>query len=274
MCGETCAAVSSSPKMNGLSPRVRGNPPMLMNGSISTRSIPACAGKPKRSATARVIVWVYPRVCGETPNTPRAARMAIGLSPRVRGNRVPLSAFSSSWRSIPACAGKPQTLPGPPGWLSVYPRVCGETSRCEYGMSATVGLSPRVRGNHPGRPACGTTGGSIPACAGKPQAARPAFADSTVYPRVCGETYLRRMVRLYVGGLSPRVRGNPLRAFVTALYDGSIPACAGKPVHRHRLAFLWPVYPRVCGETFFVPYKLMHTYGLSPRVRGNHDCVA
>ena len=50
----------------GLSPRVRGNPgrhPFYRKGD---RSIPACAGEPKRG---RWFIWadeVYPRVCGGT----------------------------------------------------------------------------------------------------------------------------------------------------------------------------------------------------------------
>ena len=51
----------------------------------------------------------------------------MGLSPRVRGNRVSTQEKSYSIGSIPACAGEPNpelTLAAVSG---VYPRVCGGT---------------------------------------------------------------------------------------------------------------------------------------------------
>ena len=72
-------------------------------------------------------------------------------------------------------------------------------------------------------------------------------------------------------GLSPRVRGNQLIETRSIDRLGSIPACAGEP-----WAPAWPrrprwVYPRVCGGTVITAQTDMLDYGLSPRVRGNHD---
>ena len=73
-----------------------------------------------------------------------------------------------------------------------------------------------------------------------------------------------------VGGLSPRVRGNPLSRRRTAAARGSIPACAGEPTIATPFRRTAAVYPRVCGGTGFAWRIPTPGKGLSPRVRGNH----
>ena len=70
-------------------------------------------------------------------------------------------------------------------------------------------------------------------------------------------------------GLSPRVRGNPLRARKRGLDAGSIPACAGEPCLRSLPPLTNEVYPRVCGGTVLTDPSALKLDGLSPRVRGN-----
>ena len=70
-------------------------------------------------------------------------------------------------------------------------------------------------------------------------------------------------------GLSPRVRGNPMRGMVATYCSGSIPACAGEPNEGHGGNILLRVYPRVCGGTTAAESQEQATTGLSPRVRGN-----
>ena len=110
---------------------------------------------------------------------------------------------------------------------------------------------------------------SIPACAGEPHYHGFQPCDCAVYPRVCGGTdYYHDLLRAYVG-LSPRVRGNPLRQDPSTGRPRSIPACAGEPLYAIFSSSEFRVYPRVCGGT---PISRCHTlwmYGLSPRVRGN-----
>ena len=50
-----------------------------------------------------------------------------------------------------------------------------------------------------------------------------------VYPRVCGGTVHAGLKRAGEKGLSPRVRGNPVRQGRDADAKRSIPACAGEP---------------------------------------------
>ena len=50
-----------------------------------------------------------------------------GLSPRVRGNRLPHLFHRQMRRSIPACAGEPSQDLYERIMETVYPRVCGGT---------------------------------------------------------------------------------------------------------------------------------------------------
>ena len=93
---------------------------------------------------------------------------ACGLSPRVRGNRMPSAVKRQVSGSIPACAGEPGR-PQPLHRISrVYPRVCGGTVLIAGSEWYGHGLSPRVRGNLAYEFHILNCAGSIPACAGEP----------------------------------------------------------------------------------------------------------
>ena len=107
VCGGTRYCRPWPGRGRGLSPRVRGNRWTTIPTWQHMRSIPACAGEPRGSMSARGLDEVYPRVCGGTADSPESRREADGLSPRVRGNHV-LRRFSGlDGGSIPACAGEP-----------------------------------------------------------------------------------------------------------------------------------------------------------------------
>ncbi len=188
VCGGTsvlrCRALPSS----GLSPRVRGNPTMPTDGISEGGSIPACAGEPARQLIGQVRVAVYPRVCGGTARVGLPGDAGVGLSPRVRGNRLSVLASSPAKGSIPACAGEPAERGGQMGTPRVYPRVCGGTYSSTAFPRWRPGLSPRVRGNHPAIAPRQQEEGSIPACAGEPPSGRRWQGWCRVYPRVCGGT--------------------------------------------------------------------------------------
>ena len=139
VCGGTCTGPSRARRAGGLSPRVRGNHPTLLGSGTLRRSIPACAGEPTSLPTFRACLWVYPRVCGGTTTAPAPRLHSPGLSPRVRGNRRPLSLPRPPERSIPACAGEPPLPAFTTRARNVYPRVCGGTSK----RSFFVATSPR-----------------------------------------------------------------------------------------------------------------------------------
>ena len=71
-------------------------------------------------------------------------------------------------RSIPACAGEPDSLVSPAIVGEVYPRVCGGTIYALVSHAIHNGLSPRVRGNQFVDTLADQIYRSIPACAGEP----------------------------------------------------------------------------------------------------------
>ena len=249
VCGGTRRITGTERVIEGLSPRVRGNPYLPSGRPPRRRSIPACAGEPACAPPRQHRGAVYPRVCGGTANGIRDTEIAGGLSPRVRGNPRGARRQDAGRRSIPACAGEPRAAfrrsPSP----MVYPRVCGGTHVSARPETKSVGLSPRVRGNRGRRRRWSGATGSIPACAGEPRRHRPPGWSAWVYPRVCGGTDLPIAPLQRYAGLSPRVRGN--RSLSTGAENAgrSIPACAGEPRGMVSQDVRREVYPRVCGGT-------------------------
>ena len=253
VCGGTRCPLPFPLRREGLSPRVRGNLPVPRPSPGSWRSIPACAGEPRKGTNDGHSAKVYPRVCGGTAQSAQRGGTGAGLSPRVRGNQPSDPCVGHRSRSIPACAGEP----------AAQEKAVAEAHRRE------VGLSPRVRGNLHWEGCAHSVRGSIPACAGEPRQPSAGRAPATVYPRVCGGTAARKDMYRTALGLSPRVRGN--RDRVRSLYAGgrSIPACAGEPRCWTAGHAAPRVYPRVCGGTSQRGIADYLVSGLSPRVRGN-----
>ena len=187
----------------------------------------------------------------------------------MRGNPKEPVPRRSIERTIPACAGEPQSLVIVSSLVMDYPRVCGGTSCRAFKENCRKGLSPRVRGN-PGRStACDLTAGTIPACAGEPLTFARPLLPGRDYPRVCGGTAYLCSAIASRQGLSPRVRGNLPHGQEGHRDKGTIPACAGEPICRHFSMAARKDYPRVCGGTTAKPRRAYSSKGLSPRVRGN-----
>ena len=269
VCGGTAGLYDGTNFYWGLSPRVRGNRSSRPSAVPRRGSIPACAGEPRRCSRSGGQREVYPRVCGGTPAGLTEPQQAQGLSPRVRGNRIRHLRATPAAGSIPACAGEPYAIQRPGSCARVYPRVCGGTANAFQLPYSGQGLSPRVRGNLHFLAVRDEDDGSIPACAGEPTPGSMIRPSRTVYPRVCGGTPLPIHGRTALGGLSPRVRGNPGPVPEHVDEAGSIPACAGEPRGRARTGCPSRVYPRVCGGTGYRASNPANGEGLSPRVRGN-----
>ena len=188
-------------------------------------------------------------MCGGTEYLQNDTAPHMGLSPRVRGNRLHFWREFHRDGSIPACAGEPMASKSFNRITTVYP--------------------PRVRGNRVAGGGGATVTGSIPACAGEPGHGRRCCPLSAVYPRVCGGTYQIHRRRILPKGLSPRVRGNHIRPNCHCKHRRSIPACAGEPQEMEEDVEIDEVYPRVCGGTTSTSSYFSHDNGLSPRVRGN-----
>ena len=267
-CGGTSSRGLDLGQEEGLSPRVRGNPPALDECSGGNRSIPARAGEPQYDDI------VHPH--GE------------GLSPRVRGEPLQPTISAARMTVYPARAGEPLPAKSVTCCKSVYPRACGGTLLSSRHLWKNIGLSPRVRGNpyqlQPYQHGCGSIPRvrgnhilphyrqdngrsiprvrgnhfqtlsehaemrSIPARAGEPPSRHLPGYIARVYPRACGGTITAFLHVEASTGLSPRVRGNLRKPYRHAHVNGSIPARAGEPnIHRCSARYR-EVYPRACGE--------------------------
>ena len=69
-------------------------------------------------------------------------------------------------------------------------------------------------------------------------------------------------------GSSPRVRGKLTPQVRRYIYNGLIPACAGKTTAERAQVGAGGAHPRVCGENVLVADRAARRWGSSPRVRG------
>ena len=228
-CGGTQHVAGRQLRVEGLSPRVRGNPPARLNTYRMGGSIPARAGEPNLCSVEPHYPGVYPRACGGTETSQPLNSRATGLSPRVRGNPMATSWNLLGLRSIPARAGEPVPFVTPATATEVYPRACGGTDDATWRDIDSQGLSPRVRGNLTITTITVARAGSIPARAGEPVPMYPRRIPARVYPRACGGTQELPRLPLRSEGLSPRVRGNLNSPLGDDLLIRSIPARAGEP---------------------------------------------
>ena len=133
----------------------------------------------------------------------------------------------------------------------------------------TLGLSPRLRGNHCTVNVAPPNIGSIPAPAGEPPVRPLTSPTPRVYPRACGGTSFKLRHGEQTHGLSPRLRGNPTACPRGSLTARSIPAPAGEPQQPPAPPGIPSVYPRACGGTRKEAMIMTRYTGLSPRLRGN-----
>ena len=106
-CGGTYDPTTYPNIRVGLSPRMRGNRGVLSPAASLPGSIPAHAGEPYRLIRHGTSAKVYPRACGGTESISKNRLEAMGLSPRMRGNRPLGHTHRVVEGSIPAHAGEP-----------------------------------------------------------------------------------------------------------------------------------------------------------------------
>ena len=172
----------------GLSPRERGNRDRLLVARGEFGTIPARAGEPRGTCGAGRRSGDYPRASGGTTWKTLTPPEREGLSPRERGNlrRSPCAEVNDG--TIPARAGEPCPQPVRPGRRRDYPRASGGTTHSERFSDASMGLSPRERGNQFPQVSQVFAKGTIPARAGEP-VRRPWWSTSARdYPRASGGT--------------------------------------------------------------------------------------
>jgi hypothetical protein len=172
---------------------------------------------------------------------------------------------------VPACAGEPRPRGSLAPDAGAYPRMRGGTAKLFDVGLVFGGLSPHARGNRRVVRIRFKWVGPIPACAGEPGPAALSFVPIWAYPRMRGGTSPPLAPPVWLLGLSPHARGNPLQAVSVPVLPGPIPACAGEPPPSvHSGAVGW-AYPRMRGGTCELTGDDPALLGLSPHARGNRD---
>ena len=110
--------------------------------------------------------------------------------------------------------------------------------------------------------------GITPAYAGKSPTTSRSFSLSRDHPRLCGEKFKRFLVKCFILGSPPPMRGKEKAASYCAKRFGITPAYAGKRfAKQYRRSIDWD-HPRLCGEKVVsLPVKL-RTWGSPPPMRG------
>ncbi len=152
--------------------------------------------------------------------------------------------------------------------MRVYPRGCGELYQTPRPLCATRGLSPWVRGTLLPRIKRPFTRRFIPVGAGNSIASSSVRPVTPVYPRGCGELCVTVFPYNRGFGLSPWVRGTPVRYHPTPTNRRFIPVGAGNSAIIMISSCGVSVYPRGCGELAFQLATSNTHDGLSPWVRG------
>ena len=106
-CGGTYLLEQLVYSGEGLSPRVRGNPPVIVQLRVPRRTIPARTGEPIEGSKPARLIEDYPRAYGGTKTGRTHQLPQEGLSPRVRGNRDDEDYQPPRARTIPARTGEP-----------------------------------------------------------------------------------------------------------------------------------------------------------------------
>ena len=269
MCGGAITFDAAHKMLQGPSPRVRGSHDSAEYYTDGRGSIPACAGEPGPSRSRPVPRAVHPRVCGGASFACTVDGCTRGPSPRVRGSLHRVGRALAVCRSIPACAGEPETGRKKRKKKKVHPRVCGGARRPRPRPINDQGPSPRVRGSQQTRTLQKAARGSIPACAGEPTQVCRLLCFAKVHPRVCGGANNFLICSITSRGPSPRVRGSQRSIFSPFVQDGSIPACAGEPLPHDQIHPAFEVHPRVCGGARRCLLSYRRRSGPSPRVRGS-----
>ena len=150
----------------GLPPQVRGAHLSFMQDLYLYGLTPAGAGSTSELHARFVLVWAYPRRCGEHLLAGRELLARRGLPPQVRGALLWVVSGSMAGGLTPAGAGSTGlvTLAGVSGWA--YPRRCGEHLSPATDPRLRKGLPPQVRGALHANAVDAVLGGLTPAGAG------------------------------------------------------------------------------------------------------------
>ena len=157
----------------GSSPLTRGKRQSTGPSRVTSRLIPAHAGKTFQRRSFRVPSAAHPRSRGENTISLSGPSVTAGSSPLTRGKPASGSAFGQRSGLIPAHAGKTWKNSLRSIALLAHPRSRGENLSGGVPQMKWQGSSPLTRGKLNGRLEVLKTDRLIPAHAGKTRSAPP-----------------------------------------------------------------------------------------------------
>ena len=152
-------------------------------------------------------------------------------------------------RTISAGAEEPATTGGLGRFRGDYLRGCGGTIISVRAITSPRGLSPRVRRNQPAFVGRLLRRRTISAGAEEPEHDRRTEAIEEDYLRGCGGTQSVYRALAHYGGLSPRVRRNPIEISIELVMIRTISAGAEEPHAPLPSVVASKDYLRGCGGT-------------------------
>mgnify|MGYP001642089043 CR=1 FL=1 len=137
---------SSSFRLSGSSPRIRGKLAFSDDTAHWPGIIPANTGKIGREADPSVLAGDHPREYGENTNDSLHIQALHGSSPRIRGKSLGKVNSGTAAGIIPANTGKIKLMPAPGMIARDHPREYGENQLNPTPGISRAGSSPRIRG--------------------------------------------------------------------------------------------------------------------------------
>ena len=197
-------------KPPGSSPLTRGKLVFPGLSARTRRLIPAHAGKTGQHRAVVALLQAHPRSRGENTGGGGLGSHDLGSSPLTRGKLQSHLGGNMTGGLIPAHAGKTGWAPTVPGWRWAHPRSRGENGAPFSPIFQALGSSPLTRGKRWCPPPGRSTGGLIPAHAGKTSRKARTRALASAHPRSRGENVRAGKPRSRSGGSSPLTRGKRL----------------------------------------------------------------
>ena len=192
----------------------------------------------------------------------------LGSSPLTRGKRGRSRVRLSSLGLIPAHAGKTEARRSARILVRAHPRSRGENGDGGNRTPRTAGSSPLTRGKPCLRSVGVSTGGLIPAHAGKTRLGHQRRPRNAAHPRSRGENRVFSQERECLLGSSPLTRGRPPANERPRGRRRLIPAHAGKTEVRDDRDVTEGAHPRSRGENY-IPWPItVPLMGSSPLTRG------
>ena len=256
--------------MSGSSPLTRGKQSGITQILDNTGSIPDHAGKTHPRCNSSNPARAHPRSRGENGLHSIPIVRALGSSPRGRGKLRTSPRVHAGGGLIPVRAGKTGRRLELLQPSRAHPRSRGENVIPIASQIGQAGSSPRGRGKRRTTDASFRRSGLIPARAGKTRASGGQVPPWGAHPRAGGENSKTIKLNIFELGSSPRGRGKLAREALQRVFDGLIPARAGKTFSRRVVLCLTWAHPRAGGENPAPRLTRATSPDSSPRGRGKH----